>query len=99
MAGVIGNDYEASESDKYMASISVRNRSLVRDGYDSPGISPCGLGPKNYENLRTVSTTLIHRLYLGSTGKLTAPGANLCEGSIRYPSVVSSAVIGLQDNQ
>ena len=63
MAGVISNDNEASKSDKNMASISVRNRSLIRDGYDPPGISPCGLGPENDENLRTVSTvTPPHRL-------------------------------------
>lgn len=99
VAGVIGNDYEASEPDKHMASISVGDRPLVRDGYDPPSISSCGLGPENYENLGTVSTSPIHRPNSGSTGGLTAPGINLLECSIRYPSAVSPAIVGLHDSQ
>lgn len=98
MTSVIGNDYEASKSDKHMASISIRDCSLVRNGYDPPGVPSCGLGPENYENLCTVSSRSIY-LYSGSTGELTAPGANLPECSIRYPGAVSPAIVGLQVSQ
>lgn len=82
MASIIGNDYETSKSDKHMASISVRDRSLVRDGYNPPSVLSCGLGPENYENLRTVSATPINPIVYSWDRQVSSPlRAQICSSA------------------
>lgn len=82
-----------------MASISVRDRSLVRDGYNPPSVLSCGLGPENYENLRTVSATPINSIVYTWDRQVSSPlRAQICSSARSGTLVLSvppSSVYGV----